>query len=48
MVMAVDEMAQLGVDGDLSDAEGGGEVVGLELALKATLELEQRGVLDEK
>ena len=48
LVMAVDEMAQLGVDGDLSDAEGGGEVVGLELALKATLELEQRAVLDEK
>ena len=46
--MAVDEIAQLGVARDARDAEGGGEVVGLESALEATLELEQRGVLDEK
>ena len=46
--MAVEQIAQLGVAGDLLDAEGGGEVVGLELALKATLELKERGVLDEK
>ena len=39
--MAVDEIAQLGV----SD---GGQVVGLEFALKATLELQQRTVLDVK
>ena len=45
--MAVEQIAQLGVAGDLLDAEGGGKVVGLELALKATLELKERGVLDE-
>ena len=38
--MAVDESAQLGVAGDLTDAEGGGQVVGLELALEAALELQ--------
>jgi len=31
--MAVDEIAQLGVDGDLVDAEGRGQVVGLMFAL---------------
>ena len=45
--MAVEQIAQLGVAGDLLDAEGGVEVVGSELALKATLELKERGVLDE-
>ena len=39
--MAVEKTAQLGVARDLLDAEGGREVVGLEFALKATLELEQ-------
>ena len=46
--MAVDEIAQLGVARDPRDAEGGGQVVGLEFALKATLELQQRTVLDVK
>jgi hypothetical protein len=46
--MAVDEVAQLGVDGDLVDAEGSGQVVGLMFALEAALELEQGTVLDEK
>ena len=46
--MAVDEIAELGVARDPRDAEGGGQVVGLEFALKATLELQQRTVLDEK
>ena len=46
--MAVDEIAQLGVARDPRDAEGRGQVVGLEFALKATLELQQRRVLDEK
>ena len=45
--MAVDEIAQLGVDGDLVDAEGRGQVVGLKFALEAALELEQGTVLDE-
>ena len=40
--MAVDEIAELGVARDL------GQVVGLEFALKATLELQQRTVLDVK
>ena len=44
--MAVEESAELGVDGDIADAEGGGQVVGLEFALEATLELEQRRVLN--
>ena len=48
IVMAVEEIAELGVDRDLMDAKGGGQVVGLESALKATLELEQRRVFDEK
>ena len=48
MVMAVDEIAQLGVARDARDAEGGGQVVGLVFALEATLELEQGSVLDEK
>ena len=42
--MAVEEIAELGVD--LADAEGGGEVVGLQLVLEAALELEQGGILD--
>ena len=46
--MAVDQIAQLGVDGDLVDAEGRGQVVGLKFALEAALELEQGTVLDEK
>ena len=46
--MAVDEIAQLGVARDSRDAEGGGQVVGLDLLLEAALELQQRGVLDEK
>ena len=46
--MAVDEIAQLRVARDPRDAEGGGQVVGLEFALEATLELQQRTVLDEK
>ena len=46
--MAVDEIAQLGVARDPRDAEGRGQVVGLEFALKATLELQQRTVLDVK
>ena len=37
--MTVDEIAQLGVARDPRDAEGGGEVVGLELLLEAALEL---------
>ena len=45
--MAVDEIAQLGVARDPRDAESGGQVVGLEFALKAALELQQRRVLDE-
>ena len=44
--MAVDEIGNW--ESTSLGAEGGGEVVGLELALKATLELEQRAVLDEK
>ena len=43
MVMAVEQIAELGVGGDLTDAEGGGEVVGLQLVLEAALELEQEG-----
>ena len=39
--MAVEQIAELGVAGDLPDAEGGRQVVGLELVLKATLELKQ-------
>ena len=46
--MAVDEIAQLGVARDLRDAEGGGQVVGLDLLLEAALELQQRTVLNEK
>ena len=46
IVMAVEEIAELGVGGDLADAEGGGEVVGLQLVLEAALELEQGGILD--
>ena len=46
--MAVDEIAELRVARDPRDAESGGQVVGLEFALKATLELQQRTVLDEK
>ena len=38
--MAVEQVAELGVAGDVPDTEGGGEVVGLELVLEATLELE--------
>ena len=45
-VMAVEEIAELGVGGDLADAEGGGEVVGLQLVLEAALELQQGGILD--
>ena len=48
IAMAVDEIAQLGVARDPRDAEGRGQVVGLEFALKATLELQQRTVLDVK
>ena len=48
IVMAVEEVAELRVDGDLADTEGGGEVVGLELLLEAALELQQGGVLDEE
>ena len=48
IVMAVDEIAQLGVARDSRDAEGGGQVVGLDLLLEAALELQQRTVLDEK
>ncbi|MCY3641247.1 MAG: hypothetical protein OXH37_09565 [Gammaproteobacteria bacterium] len=46
--MAVEQIAELGVAGDLLDAEGGRQVVGLELALEATLELKERAVLDEE
>ena len=46
--MAVEEIAQLRVDGDLTDTEGGREVVGLDLLLEAALELQQGRVLDEK
>ena len=48
IVIAIEDTAQLGVDRDLPDAEGGGQVVGLESVLKAVLEFEQRGVLNEK
>ena len=41
MIMAIEESAELGVDRDLPDTEGGGEVVGLKFPLKAALELEQ-------
>ena len=44
--MAVEEIAELGIGGDFTDAEGGGEVVGLQLVLETALELEQGGVLD--
>ena len=44
--MAVEEIAELGVGGNPRDAKGGGEVVGLPLALEAALELEQGGVLE--
>ena len=44
--MAVDEIAELGVARDPRDAEGGGQVVGLDLLLEAALELQQRRVLD--
>ena len=46
IVMAVDEIAELGVARDPRDAEGGGQVVGLDLLLEAALELQQRRVLD--
>ena len=46
--MAVEQIAQLRVDGDLTDTEGGREVVGLDLLLEAALELQQGRVLDEK
>ena len=39
--MAVEQITELGVAGDLLDTEGGRQVVGLELALEATLELKQ-------
>ena len=44
--MAVEQIAELRVGGQFTDAEGGREVVGLQLALEAALELQQRGVLD--
>ena len=47
MVMAVDDVAELGIGGNARDAEGGGEVVGLQTALEAALELEEGAVLDE-
>ena len=47
VVMAVEQIAELGVAGDVLDAEGGREVVGLEFALEATLELKERPVLVE-
>ena len=48
MVMAVEEIAELGITGDPRDAEGGVEVVGLLFALKAALELKQRLILNVK
>jgi hypothetical protein len=48
MVMPIEDRAELRVDRDLADAEGGGEVVGLVSTLEAALELKKRGVLDEK
>ena len=44
--MAVDEIAELGVTRIRETPKVESEVVGLELALKATLELEQRRVLN--
>ena len=46
--MAVEQIAELRVARDLLDAEGGRQVVGLELALEATLELKERAILDEE
>ena len=46
--MAVEQITELGVARDVLDTEGGGQVVGLELALEATLELQERAVLDEE
>ena len=48
MVMPIEDRAELRVDRDLADAEGGGEVVGLVSTLEAALELKKRLILDEK
>ena len=46
--MAVEQIAELRVGGQLIDAEGDREIVGLHLLLEAALELQQGGVLDEE
>ena len=46
--MAVEEIAELRVGGNAREAKGRGEVVGLQLALEAALELKQGTILNEK
>jgi hypothetical protein len=48
MGMAVDQIAQLTVHGDVVNTEDGAQVIALNLILKAALELQQRGVLEEE
>ena len=46
MGMAIDEIAQLAVHGDVVNTEDATQVIALKFIFKAALELQQRGVLE--